>query len=428
MKNHFLSSEEYLTQKLELAKKDFQLEKISLDNAKNWLLKDGALQHSTGGFFSVIGVTHLESERVLLYQPQSAMTGLLVTKSDGECWVLLQARAEPGNCGIAQYGPTIQSTQANSFGLHGGHPAPYVTHFLCFNSQIKAILHDSEQVDLGERYFSKTKRLAVIEVCSKFEPAEWFHWVSVNSLVNHVQKSFFLNTDLRSLLAVFPWAGKIDEGIHLTPKSQIVLRSLGSKIKYQHIGEVCNKLNLTSDLPRVQPLESLKNWNLTKEGFFEKLPRQNFSVEFFKVSLTGREVKEWCQPLINSAGAGKVVLLCRVKDDVLELGLRIAQEIGLKPRVCLQATFVIYPGDEDANTTYPGVVLCSTMESDEGGRFLNDASSYQLRLVDSCLEDINEVIWLNLPEIKWFLAHSNFCAIQLRGILSLLLGDLPGME
>ncbi len=68
------------------------------------------------------------------------------------------------------------------------------------------------------------------------------------------------------------------------------------------------------------------------------------------------------------------------------------------------------------------------MESDEGGRFLNDASSYQLRLVDSNMENANGVIWLNLAESRWFLVHSNFCAIQLRGILSLLLGDLPGME
>lgn len=427
MKHDSLKRDEQLINELEFAKKNFKLEKISLDNTQNWLLKDGVLQHATGGFFSVIGVNYLGSERVLLYQPQSAVTGLLTTKADGENWVLLQARAEPGNCGVAQYGPTIQSTQANSFGFHGGRPAPYVNHFLCYNSQVKAILHDSEQVDLGERYFFKTKRLAVLEVHSKFEPAEGFHWVSTNSLVDHVQRSFFLNTDLRSLLSVFHWAGQ-EGGISFIPKSHLVRRSLGSRIRQQVIGEVCNKFDVTSDTPRIQPLESLKSWVLTEEGFFEKEPRQNFSVEFFRVSLTGREVKEWCQPLINSAGPGKVILLCRVKDDALELGLRIAQEIGLKPRACLQATFVVYPGDEDAISAYPGAVLCSTTESDEGGRFFNDASSYQLRLVDSDSENTDGLIWLNLSEIRWFLVHSNFCAIQLRGILSFLLGDLPGMD
>ena len=419
---------QHLIRNLELARQDFKLERVSLDNALNWHLRDGALQHSTGGFFAVIGVTYAETERILLYQPQSAMTGLLTTKYHGESWILLQARAEPGNCGIAQYGPTIQSTQANSFGLHGGHPAPYVNHFLCFNSTIRTILHVSEQVDLGERYFVKTKRLVVAEVDSMFVPADGFHWVAANSLVNHVHNSYFLNTDLRSLLSVCPWTEVNDTGIHLTPKSQLVRRSLASPIRSLHIGNVCCKINVSCDPPRVQPLESLKNWNLTQEGFFEKFPKQNFSVEFFRVSITGGEVNSWCQPLINSRGAGKVILLCRVNDGVLEVGLKIAQEIGLKPRTCLQVTFVVYPGDDDVNCIYPGSVLCSTMESDEGGRFLHDASCYQIRLVDSRRQDIDEVIWLNLSECRWLLAHSNYCTIQLRGAFSLLLGDLPGLN
>ena len=66
---------------------------------------------------------------VLLYQPQSAFNGLLIAAIGAELHVLLQARVEPGNIGVAQYGPTVQSTPANYLRVHGGRATPYLDFF-----------------------------------------------------------------------------------------------------------------------------------------------------------------------------------------------------------------------------------------------------------------------------------------------------------
>ena len=100
-------------------KKNFLLEKVTLNETKGWKIEAGILRHETGGFFNVVGVSYEnDADKVLLYQPQSAVTGLLTSHFEGQMHVLLQARVEPGTQGIAQYGPTIQSTLAKTIWVY----------------------------------------------------------------------------------------------------------------------------------------------------------------------------------------------------------------------------------------------------------------------------------------------------------------------
>jgi hypothetical protein len=69
-----------------------------------------------------------------------------------------------------------------------------------------------------------------------------------------------------------------------------------------------------------------------------------------------------------------------------------------------------------------GSVWSETTESDEGGRFYRDTSKYRLVKVDRNAGAGEPGSWLRLSELKLLLTRSNLCTIQLRGIVSQLLG------
>ena len=60
----------------------FNLQEVKFSEQDDWNFKHGALSHKTGGFFDVIGIEDsLGTEHLLLYQPQSALTGLAICRS-----------------------------------------------------------------------------------------------------------------------------------------------------------------------------------------------------------------------------------------------------------------------------------------------------------------------------------------------------------
>jgi oxidase EvaA len=415
-----------LERHLEERKKNFVLERVSLPRAKGWAIERGVLRHQTGGFFSVVGADVGDfGDKVFLYQPQSAITGLLTSFFAGQSHLLLQARAEPGTEGTAQYAPTIQSTLANYLGLHGGQPAAYTDHFIRHHPTLRRVVHDSEQLDLGERYLFKAKRSAILEVDPGVELADGFIWVPQALLHCAVKRPYFLNTDLRALLGVFPWAAGPGVESALTPPCELVSASLARPVDPRVIGAICARLSGRAMSCNFKDLNQLENWDIGPDGLFERESRQGFSIEFFYCEASGREVRSWFQPLLNSHGSGYAALYCREARDTLEVLVRAGSESGLKTGQALLPTVLHYPDRTDSVPPAPGKVLVSTMESDEGGRFLSDTSSYELVLVPPDFQGGDGTFWVNVAELKWFLSHSNLCSIQLRGLSSMLLGKLP---
>ena len=411
---------------LDESRKNFALQRITLPQADGWGIERGILKHRTGGFFNVVGASFGGREdRVYLYQPQSAITGLLTSDFGGARHVLLQARAEPGTQGTAQYAPTIQSTLANYLGLHGGQPAAFTDHFIRHDPTVTRVVHESEQLDLGERYLYKSKRSAILECDPGIELANGFIWVPETLLHDGVSRSYFLNTDLRAMLGVFPWAAEHGAESSLVPRSPLVRESLLRPIDPRVIGTLCTRLQGRIVPCEFKDLRALKGWEIGADGFFEKQARQGFAIEFYHCEAPGREVRSWFQPLLNSRGTGYAALHCRVVRGALEVQVRAGSESGLKTGQALLPTVLRYPDSIAGPEPAAGKVLVSTLESDEGGRFLSDTSRYELVLVPEDSERADGAFWISVAELKWFLAHSNLCSIQLRSLSSMLLGDLP---
>jgi oxidase EvaA len=415
-----------LEKALDTARAGFSLRQVPMSATEHWSLVDGAIQHRSGGFFSISGVRREgeEQERVMLYQPQGALNGLLSTVIGGERHFLLQARAEPGNLGEAQFGPTVQSTPANYLRMHGGARTPYIETFLQHSPDV-TLLRETAQLDLGERYLFKTKRLIALEATENQETLPCFIWANPSAVRQAVTRSTFLNTDLRSMLAFSSWSADEADG-ELTPLSAEVRRSLVPPPRGEVLAELETALCAVS--PRrtgFVPLKNLSNWELDDWGLRERVPDQGFSVEFFEVAAAYREVGQWIQPLINSGGEGRVVLACREVEGMTEVFVQPLAEFGLASGCALAPSYLLYPGMVDSPPEWlvNARILSETLESDEGGRFYKDSSRYQIVGIDADAPQPPTALgfWLRISEVKHCLDVSNRCSIQLRCILSHLL-------
>ena len=407
-----------LEHKLAQSRIGFTVQRVPAVSA-DWGLVDGALQHTTRGFFSVNGVRLASGdERVLLFQPQGAVTGLLNARIDGERCFLLQARAEPGCLGEAQFGPTVQSTPANFLQMHGGATTPYIRAFV-EHTPFTSVVDDTTQLDLGERYLCKSKRSILAETTAPQPAQAAFVWASCDALREAVLRSAFLNIDLRSILSIAGW----QDG-HLSPRNREVQASAAAPLRADVLGEVVRAL-AAAGRPQTQvvPLEDLVNWYADEWGWREREARQGFAVEFYEVTAAHREKASWVQPLVNSHGEGRAVLACRERSGVLEFLVTVAAEPGLATGAALAPSVLTYPGSAlhaprwlDASRLWT-----STVESDEGGRFFRDVSRYETVRIDDWAGD-TDGFWLTLAELKAMLRTSNACTIQLRGVVSQLLG------
>lgn len=410
---------------LQESREGFQVQPIGLAGMPSWHFCDGALSHVSGGFFSVMGVRFEPSESgpgsdaLYLYQPQSAFNGLLTCEVDGQQFFLLQARAEPGNVGQAQFGPTVQSTPANYLRVHGGKTTPYFEWFSTFRPDAQ-VLHDSVQLDLGGRYLFKSKRVIVARCPADIQVLEGFAWVPARLVNAAVGRSTFLNTDLRALLGLCAWGAGQGQ---LVPVSGLVCESLRQPVRAEALAGVVQALQGGAAAGyRLQDIENMPGWRVADDGIFEVNGHQGFDVGYFQIEARRREVARWQQPLIQSRTEGCVRLLCRVVDGVLEACVRVAAEPGLQTGKALLPSHVRYPGAAGPDAAVPGRLLARTRESDEGGRFFQDVSVYELILLNPLAEA--DGLWLRVSELRWFLSCSNFCTIQLRVLGSLLLGDL----
>ncbi|HSV46494.1 MAG TPA: NDP-hexose 2,3-dehydratase family protein [Ramlibacter sp.] len=413
------------TEFLDESKAGFIVEPVTLARMPSWTLADGALSHVSGGFFSVIGAEFDPSsdrsrQALFLYQPQSAINGLLTCVREGRRHFLLQARAEPGNLGGAQYGPTLQSTPANYLRMHGGKASPYLEFFTRLRPDLR-VLHDSVQLDLGGRYLFKSKRVIVVECPADVPVEDGFIWVAPDVITESVACSTFLNTDLRALLAVWAWEFEGGEG-ELSPACRHVAASMRLPPRAPVLGRVMESLGAGIAAYRLVDLARLQDWRITDRGIVGQAAQCGIDVGYFHVEARRREVSSWQQPLIVSRTSGHARLVCRLMDGVLEVLVTVEAEAGLQTGKAVLPSQLRYPGAAPADSEPCGRVLLQTTESDEGGRFYRNASTCELVLAEPGYESAG--VWLRVSELKWLLARSNVCAIQLRCLASFLLGEL----
>lgn len=381
----------------------------SFSDQSQWIFDKSVVYHHKRGFFQLLGLKKEQGadECLMLYQPQSALTGLIFSRINSELVVLLQTRFEPGNPNFYQYGPTIQSTAANYLRVHGGKATPYYEYFSGYADGITP-LYTTTQYDLEHRYFQKTKVLSYLWAQEAFKPEPNFVWASVDELAQLMDESECFNPDLRSLLILFDWAQ--------IPGYSGVIRSYMPDygIMPQSKSHFVNW--------RITPIQSLKRWKVTEEGIIDS-EAEGLHVRMYDIFCQSRENPRWIQPLMEASGDGLVQLGIRNHGPESEYLLTHHHCMGVGPQGVILPSFWRYPGQSQSHgILLTGNVIHDFVQSDEGGRFIRHANRYQVVQVDQDITLQPGQSWVTESQLHNLLRTSNLVGFSLRIVLSVLLG------
>ena len=142
----------------------FKADLIGLDDVRGWSRDaKGNVRHASGQFFGVEGV-RIESgnlrevaswDQPIYTQPEGGILAMVARETAGKgVEFLLQAKAEPGNIGILQFCPTIQSTWSNIKRAHAGKRPPMVE-VLTAEAGVR-IVYRAEHNEEGGRFWRKS--------------------------------------------------------------------------------------------------------------------------------------------------------------------------------------------------------------------------------------------------------------------------------
>jgi oxidase EvaA len=148
----------------------FKAELINLDEVRDWSRDAGGnVRHKSGQFFGVEGV-RIESgnlrevaswDQPIYTQSEGGILALLAreTPKDGVQF-LLNGKAEPGNIGVIQFSPTIQSTWSNIRRTHAGRLPPMVE-VLKAEKGVRFV-YRAEHNEEGGRFWRKSNENIVV--------------------------------------------------------------------------------------------------------------------------------------------------------------------------------------------------------------------------------------------------------------------------
>ncbi len=436
---------------------DMKCQPIPLAETRLWQRENGKLAHKTGGFFSLIGLRGISvsgesyNEQPFIHQPEVGILGNLIRNRDGNPQILVQAKSEPGNVGSVQFSPTVQATVSNYTRVHKGAPTPYLNHFLSPKSN--SVFSDSLQSEQGNRFFGKYNRnLTVLVNGDGPDPVSGvWHWCDVDSLLRALPIEFAVNTDLRSVLAVSDWDLLAGE-----EKPFECWRSRGGfgEALFESLFAINDKCvlpmaDILAFLKRLRAkappgpagcsLTNLAGWNLNDERLVDE-EEKLFEVRGYRVQAPDREITHWDQPLVRDLGLGKVLLACQIRNGILHFLLRPSWEMGFLEGVQFgpshqkPQTLEIFPPSDVFDPVYDFILQgdytehISTHFSEEGGRFFQSISLYQIvEFPESALiADSDEYCWVTLGQIRQLLKSPGNFTNEARSAIALLLSYLPG--
>jgi dTDP-4-dehydro-6-deoxy-alpha-D-glucopyranose 2,3-dehydratase len=437
---------------------DMQVEEIPWDASKEWSFDHHCLRHKTGGFFTIVGVrttvngeAQFRLDQPLIDQPEIGILGFLIRKRGEDTEILLHAKAEPGNVGLVQVGPTVQATESNYKRRHEGKETPYLAYFLESESTGSRLISDSLQSEQGTRFLGKYNRNMIVQVDDSFvfTDTEAHQWFLLKDFLPMLLQDFQINTDARSVLVSGSWSAL---ALNETPFSRSLGNGdLGEALYHSYnipagesiftdeeiLGRL-EKFRLAAGFTiQLADLDGLKNWELTDDRI-KAVEGNAFEVRQYRVKSSEREVTEWDQPLVASAEEGSVALIAQEKNGVLyflfncraEVGFREGCQWGPTIQDLAQEPF-IFPDLEENELELKQYLqqsrqLLSQRHSDEGGRFYLCVSTYSLYLLDRDVEVAltDNLIWMNMRQIELFASRKAFFTNEARSLISMLLAYL----
>lgn len=181
----------------------FELEHMALADSPEWALRDGAIRHRSGRFFSVVGVAAVHGdgrvvEQPMLDQREVGTLAFILRQRGGRAELLVQAKVEPGNVGMVQLAPSFQATASNAARAHGGAWPPLHE---WFDVQGRGtLLADGLHSEQGTRFYGKRNRNCTLRIAGDAAHGAWHRWMPARDLCALLAEDHMVNTDARSVL------------------------------------------------------------------------------------------------------------------------------------------------------------------------------------------------------------------------------------
>ena len=417
-----------------------------MEDSESWFYDsiEGCIRNQTRSFFSIHGLEYRIADgrsiqQPVLLQQEIGYLGIICKEFDGVMYFLMQAKIEPGNINKVQLSPTIQATKSNFTQQHGGSKPPYLDFFL--NAEKYEIVVDQIQSEQSSRFYKKRNRNIIIRVDEDVPLLSSHRWMTLGQIKRLMREENLVNMDTRTVLSCIPFS--------FLPQSANSFTSLEKHFSdaalfhsifdrptsptlpqiYRHI----NNFKMFSDSSaRLIPLSELSDWEMRNGELVSNTPFP-FKVIFCDISIEGREVKHWTQPLFEAAGIATFGLLCCEENGVLKFLVKATPEIGcfdlleLGPTIQQEA----YSPTQHDNEISPfffellekkqGIIFDQLL-SEEGGRFYHEQNrNILIRIPHEQLPSLPEGYFLlDYYTLNQLTQINNILNIQLRNLLALL--------
>jgi len=153
-----------------------------------------------------------------------------------------------------------------------------------------------------------------------------------------------------------------------------------------------------------------------------------FRIVGVRVKAVTREVTSWTQPLLEPTGHGLAAFVAKPIDGVLHLLVQARHEPGLKNIVEMAPTVQLPMVAGSGPAPFADLVRSApahrrrfdTLLSEEGGRFLNGLTRYQvIEVGEEFPERVPpEFCWMTVQQVMRLLEHSHYLNIEARTLLA----------
>lgn len=431
-----------------------EIEKIPFNDLQHWHLETatGNIVHDSGKFFSIQGVeVHTNFglkqrwQQPIINQPEIGVLGVITKKMRGVLHFLMQAKIEPGNINFVQLSPTLQATKSNYTQVHGGAKPLYLEYFNGSYQSNQRVLLDQLQSEQGARFLKKRNRNIIIEVMEDLPIYENFIWLTLGQIKQLLTHDNVVNMDTRTVISSISYGDVTEYSWHDAVRFTDVLDEamlLSALDASKALHELDYLISWITDHKSFYdlaitnvPLKDVEGWQRDAYRIHHK-DNKYFSVEAVRVAISNREVRNWSQPIVQSAQEGLIAFIVKNINGVYHFLVQAKVEAGnfdileLAPTVqCLTGNYRSGQNEYEVPlidyvlNARPEQTVHRSMQSEEGGRFYQEQN---LNIVVEAGADFSEhklpknFIWMTAKQLMEFTRYNNYLNIQARSLLSVL--------
>jgi len=197
---------------LDIKKKNKAKIKIKhLEKLKKWNYdkKKGILYHSSGGFFSVIGLEVKNAGREINNWDQplikqknyvGGVIGLVRKKINNIPHYLVEAKFEPGNYNVIQISPSVQATYSNLDQVHKGSRNKIINAY--FKKKFKTVRKIWVSEDGGRLYKKRNLHWIINSEKKIIKLPKTYKWITLWEINQFMKKGTYVGPHLRAILSL----------------------------------------------------------------------------------------------------------------------------------------------------------------------------------------------------------------------------------